>query len=119
MKSWLEPTKNLLTRSIFNFREPRKHRRDRHKISHLIFPKSATSRRRNDVTKRQTRERTTTRTRFMFYLSRTMADLDVFRVGIGVFEAGDFNAIVPEGRNRTDFAENRILVVFRLSDFEN
>ena len=55
----------------------------------------------------------------MFYLSRTMAFLGVFRVGIGVFEAGDFNAIVPEGRNRTDFAENRILVVFRLSDFEN
>ena len=55
----------------------------------------------------------------MFYLSRTMADLDVFRVGIGVFEAGNLNAIVPEGRNRTDFAENRILVVFRLSDFEN
>ena len=119
MKSWLEPTKNLLTRSIFNFREPRKDRCARYKILHLIFPNTSTSRRRNDVTKRQTRERTTTRTRFMFYLSRTMADLDVFRVGIGVFEAGDFNAIVPEGRNRTDFAENRILVVFRLSDFEN
>ena len=55
----------------------------------------------------------------MFYLSRTMADLDVFRVGKGVFEAGNLNAIVREGRNRTDFAENRILVVFRLSDFEN
>ena len=55
----------------------------------------------------------------MFYLSRTMAFLGVFRVGIGVFEAGDLNAIVPEGRNRTDFAENRFLVVFRLSDFEN
>ena len=55
----------------------------------------------------------------MFYLSRTMAVLDVFRVGIGVFEARDLNAIVREGRNQTDFAENWFLVVFRLSDFEN
>ena len=48
-----------------------------------------------------------------------MAVLDDFRVGIGVFEARDLNAIVREGRNRTDFAENWFLVVFRLSDFEN